>query len=487
MKKEDPLLTFDVALPTHGSRSISRSLHAQLKAAIRSGRFAAGLRLPATRALAQHLGISRNSVIAAYDLLTVEGHVRTRTGSGHYVCDALPQAEPRDAAASARHRERRLNADYRGLAGWIDMVDPPGYRFDFRLGVPEIASLALDVWGRLSNRSMRAMARREPGYASASGEPALRAAIAAHVAVTRAVACNADDVIVTAGAQQAFDLLARVLVTPGRTVVAVEDPGYPPLRAAFAAAGAQIVPVPVDDDGLRVDLLPADAHVICVTPSHQFPLGSVLSALRRRQLLAVARQRGAVIIEDDYDGEFRFDGRPLDALQTLCDDESVLYVGTFSKSLFPGLRMGFVIAPGWARQALTVARQRADWHGNLQIQNTLASFIAEGHLARHVRRMRIVYGERRRRLIEGLHEQLGRWLAPIPGSAGLHIGTRPVEAFDVARVVAESRALGVNVDWIGRYAIGHEDANGLLFGYGAIDAAAIPKALRLLGSVFAAK
>ena len=486
MKTEDPLLTLEIALPLHGSRSLTRTLHGQLKSAIRSGRFAPGLRLPATRVLAQHLGISRNSVIAAYDLLAVEGDVRTRTGSGHYVCEALPQVAAREAAASTRHRERRLNADYRGLAEWIDMIDPPGFRFDFRLGVPEIAPLALDVWGRLSNRSLRSLARREAGYASPAGEPALRAAIAAHVSLTRAIACSANDVVVTAGAQQAFDLLARVLVTPGRTVVAVEDPGYPPLRAAFAAAGALIVPVPVDDEGLRVDLLPPEAHVICVTPSHQFPIGSVLSAPRRRQLLAVARQRGAVIIEDDYDGEFRFDGRPLDALQTLVDDESVLYVGTFSKSLFPGLRMGFVIAPGWARQALTIARQRADWHGNLQIQNTLASFIAEGHLARHVRRMRAVYGERRRRLLEGLDEQLGRWLVPIPGSAGLHIGTRPVKDFDVARVVAESRARGVNVDWIGRYAIGHVDANGLLFGYGAIDAAAIPKALRLLRGVFAA-
>ena len=486
MKNEDPLLMLEIALPASGSRSLTRTLHAQLKSAIRSGRFAPGLRLPATRALAEQLGISRNSVIAAYDLLTVEGHVSTRMGSGHYVCEALPQVAPHDAAATARQRERSLNADYRGLVEWIDMIDPPGFRFDFRLGVPEIAPLALDVWGRLSNRALRSLARREPGYASPAGQPALRAAIAAHVSRTRAIACGAEDVVVTAGAQQAFDLLARVLVTPGRTVVAVEEPGYPPLRAAFAAAGAVLAPVPVDEDGLRVDLLPPQAHVICVTPSHQFPLGSVLSASRRRQLLAFARQRGAVIIEDDYDGEFRFDSRALDALQTLAEDDSVLYVGTFSKSLFPGLRMGFVIAPSWARQALTIARQRADWHGNLQIQDTLASFIAEGHLARHVRRMRILYAERRRRLLEGLDEQLGRWLAPIPGSAGLHIATRPIEAFDVARIVGVARTLGINADWIGRYAMDHEDANGLVFGYGAIDAVAIPKALRLLRGVFAA-
>jgi GntR family transcriptional regulator/MocR family aminotransferase len=403
------------------------------------------------------------------------------------VCDALPRIAPREAAASTRQRERLLSAGYRGLAGWIDMIDAPGFRFDFRLGVPEIRMLPLDVWGRLSNRALRALARREPGYAHPAGEPALRAAIAAHASLTRAVACGADDVVVTAGAQQAFDLLARILVTPGKTVVAIEDPGYPPLRAAFAAAGASIVAVPVDDDGLRVDLLPPQAQVICVTPSHQFPLGCVLSAARRRQLLAVARQRGAVIVEDDYDGEFRFDERPLDALQTLADDDSVFYVGTFSKSLFPGLRMGFVITPAWARQALRLARQHADWHGNLQVQHTLASFIAEGHLARHVRRMRTVYGERRDRLLEGLDEQLGRWLAPVPGSAGLHIGTRQVAGFDAARVAARSRALGVNVDWIGRYARGRGVPDGLLFGYGAIAAADVPKALRTLRAVLEAR
>ncbi len=486
MKTEDPILTLELEIPADESRSVTRTLHRQLKSAIRSGRIAPGLRLPATRAMAEHLGISRNSVIAAYDLLTMEGDVWTRTGSGHYVCETVPQATPQKAAASARHRGRRLNVDYRGFAEPVKMIDPAGSTFDFRLGVPEISLLPLDVWGRLSNRALRSLPRREAGYASPAGEPGLRAAIAGHVSVTRAIACSADDVVVTAGAQQAFDLIARVLVTPGRTVVAVEDPGYPPLRDVFAAAGAVIVPVPVDDEGLRVDLLPPNTQVIYVTPSHQFPLGVAMSARRRRQLLAVARQRGAVIIEDDYDGEFRFDNRPLDALQTLSDDESVLYVGTFSKSLFPGLRMGFVIAPGWARQALTVARQRADWHGNLQAQNALGAFITEGHLTRHVRRMRALYGERRRRLAEGLDEHLARWLAPIPASAGLHVGTRAIADFDVDRVVAGARARGVNVDWVGRYAAGPGHAQGLLFGYGAVDAEAIPEALRRIRDAFEA-
>jgi GntR family transcriptional regulator/MocR family aminotransferase len=480
MKSMDPLPMLAIALPARGSRTLARSLHGQLLAAIRSGRLAPGLRLPATRALAGHLGISRNSVIAAYESLAAEGHVMARTGSGHYVADTPARAPARATPVPARARERRLNAAHRGLAAPDDMVDPPRAPFDFRLGVPDTAALPFDAWRRLSARALRSMARGVPGYVGPAGQPALRAAIAAHASLTRAVACTADDVLVTAGAQQAFDLLARVLVTPGKTVVAVEDPGYPPTRAAFAAAGAVIVPVPVDDDGLRVDLLPRDAHIVCVTPSHQFPLGCVLSAARRRALLAFARRRQAVVVEDDYDGEFRFEPRPLDALQTLDDDAAVSYVGTFSKSLFPALRLGYVIAPPWARAALMLARQRADWHGNLHAQDTLAAFIAEGHLARHVRRMRGVYGERRRVLLAGIARDLGRWLAPVPGCAGLHVGTRTIVDLDLARVVERARAAGVNVDRIGRYALGGDVADGLLFGYGAIEAAAIPRALATL-------
>ncbi len=477
----------EIALPPSGSRSLTRSLHGQLHAAIRSGRLAPGLRLPATRALAQHLGISRNSVVAAYERLVLEGHVAARNGSGHYVADARPPAPARMAPAPARPREERLNAAHRGLAGVAGMVDPPRLPFDFRLGVPDTRSLPFDAWGRLSSRALRAFARREPAYASPAGQPALRAAIAAHVSLTRAVACGDDDVLVTAGAQQALDLIARVLVTPGETVVAMEDPGYPPARAAFAAAGARVVPVPVDDQGLCVDRLPRRARVVYVTPSHQFPLGCVLSAERRRQLLAHARRHGMTIVEDDYDGEFRFDNRPLDALQTLDDDASVIYVGSFSKTLFPALRLGFLIAPAWARAALLVARQRSDWHGNLHVQDTLAAFVAEGHLARHVRRMRAAYGERRRLVLEGVQQRLDRWLAPAPGCAGLHVATRGLGAFDATRVAAQARALGVNVDTVRRYALRPQVEDGLLFGYGAIDAAAIPQALRLLAGVLAAR
>jgi GntR family transcriptional regulator/MocR family aminotransferase len=202
----------------------------------------------------------------------------------------------------------------------------------FRTGSPEDRHFDHDVWRRLIARALRENARLPFNYGPAAGLPALREAIAGHVASVRAVACGPDDVIVTSGAQQGFDLLARLLITPGRTRVAVEDPGYPPTRAAFTAAGALLVPVPVDDQGLRLDRVPNDVKVICVTPSHQSPTGAVMSAARRAELLIHARTLGAVVVEDDYDGEFLFDSHPQDALQTLDCDERVFYVGTFSKS-----------------------------------------------------------------------------------------------------------------------------------------------------------
>ena len=296
----------------------------------------------------------------------------------------------------------------------------------------------------------------------------LRGEIAKHVSYTRAVSCEAEDVVVTAGAQQAFDLLARVLVTPGRTTVAVEDPGYAPLRASFLAAGAKVRTVPVDAEGLAVDHVPPQTQVICVTPSHQFPLGSAMSARRRGELLDFAQARRAVVIEDDYDGEFRFGGRALDALQTLDRDAAVFYVGTFSKSLYPSLRLGFVVAPAWAHEALIAAKQAADWHCPVVEQDTLAAFIGEGHLARHVRKMRQIYAGRRERLIEGLRSGCAEWLDPIPSAAGLHIAAVFKAPIDDAAVAAEARKLGVRVHALSAHYVRRPVQRGLLFGYGAI-------------------
>jgi GntR family transcriptional regulator/MocR family aminotransferase len=485
-KTRDPLLALDLRLPPPGSRTLVRELHAQVKEAILSGRLAPGLRLPATRALAASLGVSRNTVIAVYDLLLGDAYLQALRGSGHQVALTLPRPAARRGAAPARQArpaagQRRLAPSFRGLVAAPERAPP--LRHDFRVGVPEKTSVHFDVWRRLSARCLRTLGRRDVGYGPAQGQPALREAIAAHASFTRAVACGAGDIVVTAGAQQALDLLARILVTPGQTVVAVEDPGYPPARAAFQVAGARIVPVPVDDEGIVVDRLPAACRVVYVTPSHQFPLGCVLSPRRRTELLAFAHRHGAVIVEDDYDGEFRFDGRPLDALQTLDRDESVFFVGTFSKSLFPALRLGFVVAPRWALLPLVVAKERADWHCNLLAQETLAAFMAEGHLARHVRRMRRLYAERRALLLQRLAADFAPWLQAVPGSAGLHLAARAVAPLDVEGLITRSRSQGLGLYSIGEYG-GAGASPGLLFGYGAIAQADIARGLDLLRTMW---
>jgi GntR family transcriptional regulator/MocR family aminotransferase len=348
---------------------------------------------------------------------------------------------------------------------------------NFRLGIPEHRHFPHDVWRRLMAQALRTSSRERFAYPPSEGIPALREAIAQHVAFARAVACTANDVIVTSGAQQAFDLIARLLVTPGRTRVAVEEPGYPPVRAAFAAAGAQLVPLPVDDEGLRVDGLPEDVRIISVTPSHQSPTGVAMSLRRRTALLDFARRHGAVVVEDDYDGEFRFGGRPLDALQTLDRDALVFYVGTFSKSMFPALRKGFVVAPSWARHGLITVKYCADSHCDTITQSVLAAFIRDGHLARHVRRMRSIYAERREALLAGLRRELHAWLEPIPSEAGLHLAARIRTPARAPKIMRAAQRFLPGAESTANYAMTREIEPALAFGYGVIDAGEIAAAL----------
>jgi GntR family transcriptional regulator / MocR family aminotransferase len=501
----EPLFELPLSLPTRGSHQILRALHQQLRDAIVDGRLRPGLRLPSTRALSSAHGISRNTAVAAYDLLLSEGYVSMRQGSGCYVAEALSrspasarpmpgqpasdrptpgQLTPRRSNAS-RSTARRKGADARLSTYWRNrqarrlIMPPESVRYWFRCGMPETAIFPFDIWRRLSGRSMRLLSKPE-GSRDPQGLPTLRNAIAKHVSVSRAVACRPDDVLVTSGAQQAFDLLARVLASGRQTSIAVENPSYPPMRGVFEAAGAKLIPVPVDESGLLVDRLPSQARIVCVTPSHQFPLGSAMSMPRRMALLEFARKNDAVVIEDDYDCEFRYDGRPLDALQTIDRHESVFYVGTFSKTMFPEIRLGFIVAPPWALEALIAAKQDMDLVSPFVNQHALAAFIAEGHLARHIRKMRSIYSQRRRLLLDGLQRDFARWLYPIPSFAGLHIAALLKNSKDAEDIVARARDVGVGVGTVGRYCFGKSHVQGLVFGYGTIPESAITEGLARL-------
>jgi GntR family transcriptional regulator / MocR family aminotransferase len=476
-----PVFEFPIVLPARDSRALLRALHGQLRAAILDGRLKAGLRLPSTRKLAEVYGVSRNTAVAAYDLLLGEGYVVAKRGSGVYVASALPRrAEPAPMPVEAAS-ERRLAPYWRDPPPTFVVPPQPPPRFDLALGIPDAALFPFAIWRRLASRAVRALSKTRAPYAPSRGQPALRESIAKHVSFARAVACAADDIVVTSGAQQAFDLIARILVTPGRTVVAIENPGYPPARTAFAAHGAKVVPVRVDAEGLVVEKIPREARIVYVTPSHQFPLGCPMSARRRAALLDFAAANGAVVVEDDYDGEFRFGGRPLDALQTLDRAACVFYVGTFSKSLFPSIRLGYVVAPPWAQHALIAAKRDADWHSPVIEQDTLAAFIAEGHMARHVRRMRAVYAARRETLLRHLADAFGQWLTPIPSIAGLHLSALASPVADVPALIDLARRNDVGIFSLrGLYAAGAPARHGFAFGYGAIDERAIGEAFARL-------
>ncbi|MGC1521805.1 MAG: PLP-dependent aminotransferase family protein [Steroidobacteraceae bacterium] len=489
-----PLFEVQLNLPAKGSRLATASLYRELKAAMMDGRLSAGSRLPPARKSEAFFGVSRNTVVQVYEKLANEGYVKTRHGSGTFV------AKRRSVATPARARVRDILPDRRLSAFWTDpgissaigfWHDEPGpasglrhsRHVDFRPALVDARLFPHEVFRRVNGKQLRELERKPASHKSPQGNQGkfyLRDAIARHISLTRAVVCQADDIVVTSGAQQAFDLLARALVTRNQTVVAIEDPGYPPMRVAFAAAGARLVPVRVDEEGLCVEELPPDVGVICVCPSHQFPLGMTMSARRRKALVDFARRHGAVIVEDDYDGEFRYDTSPLAALRTPVDADIVFYVGTFSKCMLPALRLGYIVAPEWALPTLVTVKNSLDWHSSTPVQSAVAGFMAEGHLARHVRRMRQVYRKRRELLLGALSSDLGEWLDPVPSCYGMHIAAVARTALDLEHVTESLRAHNVKMHTLSRYFLGAPTRAGLIFGYGAVDLAELQQGLRLL-------
>ncbi|MFL6101127.1 MAG: PLP-dependent aminotransferase family protein [Actinomycetales bacterium] len=443
-----------------------------LRSAIADGRLQPGDRLPPSRSLAAELGLSRNTVAAAYDRLTAEGFVAGRAGAGTFVTDTADVQPP-------RRRTRRTPGVLTPRRGWSaepqtssSSAAPP--LFDFRVGIPDAGLFPFDRWRRYLTDQARAGAGRPGSYAEPGGHPELREQIVRFLAAGRSVRADPDDVLVTSGAQQAVDLIGRVLVAPG-DVVAVEEPGYPPVRALFASLGARVVGVPVDRDGLVVDALPTQAKVVYSTPSHQFPLGTPMSLSRRTALLAWAQRRDAAVIEDDYDSEFRFSDRPLEPLHVLDGAGRVLYVGTFSKTLLPTLRLGFVVAPPSLRSALRAAKQLSVSHTPVATEAALARFMADGLLARHLRLASRVYRRRHAEVVGYLEQDLAAPSDPtaplelLTSVAGLHVSAR-LRSGDAAQadaVVAGARERSVGVDALSQYCAGAPQA-GFVFGYGAL-------------------
>ena len=474
----------DVHLGLTRRGNLAAQIYRQLLDAVLEGRLRAGEQLPPTRELARRLGVSRNTVGLAYELLISEGVIVGRVGAGSFVSlEPSLRRPPRRAPAGAVH-PRDV---WRAVPAVVDRP-PTAVAYDFAVGTPDAALFPLTTWRRLVAAEWRSPAARLAVYGHPGGHPVLRAAIARHIGLSRAVHASADDVIVTHGAQQAFDLIGRVLIAEGMCV-AVEDPGYPQARQLFRSLGARVVGVPVDNEGLQVDAIPDSARLVYVTPSHQFPLGTAMSIQRRTTLLAWAQRRGAVIIEDDYDSEFRFDGRPLDPLQSLDRAGCVIYVGSFSKVLLPALRLGFLVAPASLQPALLAARQLTGWHGELATQGALARFIDDGLLARHIRLVAREYAIRHARIVAAIEHRFHRWLRLIPAAAGMHLTAEvvPGQSSDMAQVLRRAAERDIRVASLAEFHAGTPVRKGLVIGYGAIPASRIDEGMRRLAASFGAR
>lgn len=485
-----------------GRRDLAGQIYRQLRDSIVDGRLAGGTRLPSTRDLAQQLGVSRKTTLDVFERLLAEGYLHSRRGSGTFVADTLerlparerahPNPQIRAATLGAREHARSRGAF--ATPWWRAQAEAavPLPRVDARLacdfagGVTDKSRFPFDVWRRCINDALRVQARGYGMYRDPSGEEKLRLAVSRYLAFNRAVQSNWNEVIVTQGAQQALDLLARVTLAPG-DVAAVEEPGYPPARDLFAALGAKVVPVPVDDEGLVVARLPKAAKLVYVTPSHQFPLGMPMSLARRVALLEWAQARGALVIEDDYDCEYRFEGRSMEPLKCLDHAGLVAYVGTFSKTLFPELRVGYMVPPATLAAPLARARQIGDNHGCVLTQTALADFMLNGHFARHLRRMHQTYAARRDRLLAHLRGPLAPWFEAVaPNTAGLHLAARLVAPIDENALVAAARQASIGLHPLAPFHLKTPAQKGFLFGYGAVEAERIDAALTSLAALLRA-
>lgn len=452
-----------------------QTIYRALRASILGGTLKAGTRLPSTRTFAADLRVSRKTAEEAYAQLEREGFVERRTGSGTYVADV---PAPARKVRVRLEGDRRMAIRARVATEGVSCVEPQVVR-PFAAGLPALDAFPVDLWRRLVALHARRLDAKEMVYGDPAGYAPLREAVASYLVASRGVNCDASQVIIVNSSQQALDLAARMLLDPGDEAW-IEDPGYYGARAAFLSTGARVVPVPVDAEGLDVAAgvaLAPRARVAYVTPSNQYPLGTTMSLERRLALLEWTRRANAWIVEDDYDGEFRYGARPLDALQTLDRDARVFYVGTFTKSLFPELRKGFVVAPAWARRALVEVKSKTDSNCDALNQAVLAAFIREGHLARYLRRMRKVYAERHAALVAGLHEHLQPWLEPIPAEAGLHVAARIRRKRDVNAVFEAAHVHTPGVVSMSSYAASPGTPPGIVFGFGLMDAAQIGPAL----------
>lgn len=469
-----------------------RQFYNAIREAILQGRLAPGVRLPSSRDMADLFDVSRNTVVNAFEQLMAEGYVEARVGSGTYVTDRLPeaflQAYRSETPVRPSDEERTLSQRGRAFARHYQPGTFPTDESPFLHSRPDVEAFPFETWARLAAKRYRDLPRRLFGYGrDPAGYRPLREAIAGYLQMARALRCGPEQVVIVAGSQEGLYLAGQVLLDPGDRAW-IEDPGYMGARNALLCADAELCPVPVDDDGVDVEAgleQAAGARVAYVTPSHQFPLGGTMSLARRSRLLQWAATHDAWIVEDDYDSEFRYNGPPLASLQGLDVNGRVIYAGTFSKVLFPGLRLGYLVVPEDLVGAFTIARTVVHLTVPIFNQVVLADFIDGGHFTTHIRRMRTHYQERRDVLVEAVEREVGGCLELGPVDGGLHVtGWLPAGVDDEA-VARRADALGVTVMPLSRFCLGPPPQPGLVMGFGAARPEMIAGGVRRLGQAIA--
>jgi GntR family transcriptional regulator/MocR family aminotransferase len=484
-KRPTPSLLIRIDPATRGG--LQQQIYAGVRRAILDHVLPPGARVPSSRALAADLRVSRTTSLLALEQLMAEGYLTARAGSGTFVAHELPDDLPGAPGSRPKRAPRHPPLSKRGkslAAGRPPSRRLPGPPRPFRIGIPAVDLFPVRLWSQLFTRRLRSATPSQLDYGEAAGFGELRQAIASHVRAARGTECDPDQVFVVSGAQRAIDLLCQLLLDPGDEAW-MEEPGYPGARSALVAAGARIHPVKVDEDGLDVEAgarRGPRARLVYVTPSHQFPLGVPMSLPRRLTLLRWAGAAGAWVIEDDYDSEFRYGTRPIPCLHGLDVDGRVIYVGSFSKTLFPALRLGFMIVPRDIHDELLAVRRASEVHPPRLDQAVLADFMLGGHYERHLRRVRAAYRERLEALEQAARRHCGGALRLRPARTGLHAVADLVDA-DADRVFEKAAARGVEVMPLSAYYFGRAQApSALVLGFGGARADSIAAGMERLAA-----
>jgi GntR family transcriptional regulator/MocR family aminotransferase len=488
MRREQSLFT--MLDGRRSDRPLYRQIYEAIRTGILSGEFAPGKRLAATRALARELGVSRITVLNAYDQLFAEGYLDGKGGAGTFVAAELPDNLLKTETIK-RSKQNKTNAPLRlsPFGQKLATKDVGSIRArtiakfqPFQNGLTAVDKFPFETWSRIAARLHRNPSREVLGYGDPQGYFPLREAIAAHLRSARGVNCTPEQVIITSGAQQALDLAARIFLSEKDSVF-IEDPCYQEARSAFAAIGAKIVPVPVDAEGLNLSAAKQKAKLIYVTPSHQYPLGVTMSLPRRLALLEWGRTNNSWIIEDDYNSEFRYAGRPLASLQGLDQGGRVIYVGTFSKTIFPSMRIGCAVVPPDLVGIFTAARALNDTHSSLIDQAILTEFITNGHFVRHVRRMRALYEERQQTLIAECEKNLAGLLDVKKADAGMHVVGWLPEGVSDKGISGKATEQNLKLAPISAYCVKRLPRGGLILGYTAFEKNQIKEGVKKLRAI----